>query len=78
MGITLATFIASGKIPSLIDLLKMEDNEISRAGLAIFMNLVEIPYMSDEWLDLRDLIMSLISSGVVSFKNNEHLLGSFR
>jgi len=56
----------------------MEDNEISRAGLAIFMNLVEIPYMSDEWLDLRDLIMSLISSGVVSFKNNEHLLGSFR
>ena len=42
------TFIASGKIPSLIDLLKIEDNEGSKDRLAIFMNLVEIPYMSDE------------------------------
>ena len=74
----MASFIKSGKTPSLMDWLKIVASVFSRAELAILTYLVEIPKMSVVLLDFRDLMMRLISCGVVSFRNREHLLGFFR
>ena len=78
MGNILASFIASGKIPSLIDLLYIEAKMASIAVLAILTNFVDIPKMSVVFEDLRDWIIRFISCGVVSLMKNEHLLGFFR
>lgn len=78
IGIIFASFIASGKIPSLIDLLKIVDRVLSRAVLAILTNLEEMPNISVVLLEFSDLIIRLISCGVVSLRNREQLLGFLR
>ena len=54
IGITLASFITSGKIPSLIELLNIRDRVPSKAELAIFTNFVEIPNISVVFDDFSD------------------------
>ena len=74
----MASFIKSGKTPSEIDWLKVAESESTSAELAILTNFVEIPKISVVLLDFRDFMIRLISCGVVSLRNREHLFGFFR
>ena len=77
MGVTLATFQSSGKIPVLIERLIIKVNEGTVTGAASFDSLADIPSRPHALFDGRALINLFNSSCVIGFILKEWFSGLY-